>query len=171
MLKTNLGFFNGLILQTYLIIQVLTKVMWSNISTFPTPNLCKVRDIQHWFFNQSIKCRITKIDKQGNRLCKIRKQEPGYFKFFPIKCCFLWGVSIGKTIFQGCVLDMWCPKCDDMLLINMWFVKAWKKYLWKKPNPPFKKPSHGWKNWAKGGKNGKLHVMKLVYFHEIEDTC
>jgi hypothetical protein len=50
------------------------------------------------------------VDKQGNHLSKIRRQEPSYFKFFLIKCCFLWGISIGNTIFQGCVLDMWCPK-------------------------------------------------------------
>ncbi len=41
------------------------------------------------------------VDKQGNRLCKIWRQELGYFKFFPIKCYFLWGVLVGKTIFRG----------------------------------------------------------------------
>jgi hypothetical protein len=47
-LKTNLGFFNRLIFQTCHVGKILAKVMWNNISTLPTPNLCKDGDIQHW---------------------------------------------------------------------------------------------------------------------------
>jgi hypothetical protein len=62
MLKTNLGFFNRLILQTCLVSQVLANVCWTSISTLPTRKLCKNGDIQHWFFNQFIKCKIIRLD-------------------------------------------------------------------------------------------------------------
>jgi len=48
--------------------------------------------------------------------------------------------------------DMWCWRFTNMLQMRKRFVKSSRKSTFLKPM------SHGQNNWAKGGKNGKLHV-------------
>jgi hypothetical protein len=45
------------------------------------------------------------------------------------------------------------------------FVKTLRKFILK-IIMPFKRPSHGLKNWAKGSTNKKLHELKLVCCHK-----
>ncbi len=51
------------------------------------------------------------------------------------------------------------------------FVKTLRKFVFK-IIILFKRPSHGWKNWAKGGKNKKLHELKLICCHKtLKPLC
>jgi hypothetical protein len=96
---------------------------------------------------------------------KNEEKKIGHLKFYPIFCCLMWCFSIGETL-------LWHILCSVMSKVykhakneSKSFVKTLRKLILK-IIVPFKRPSHGWKNWAKGSKNKKLHELKLVCCHK-----
>jgi hypothetical protein len=71
-----------------------------------------------------------------------------------------------KHLFLAQILDMWCQRFTNMLQMKKRFVNAWRRSIWMIPNLSFKNSSFGQRNQTKGGKNGKSHVLKLIYLHE-----
>jgi len=64
------------------------------------------------------------------------------------------------------VLGMWYQRFANMIQMKKRFINAWRRSIWMMPHLPFENSSFGQRNQTKGGKNGKSHLLKLVYLHE-----